>query len=139
MHIKSKELYNEAVDSLIDLYRVNKTQVQSKKTLDFLREFYGNNVLQPVSICLSKNNSCLSISCRKGNRSLIVYIAEDEMSYVLHWYRLQDDLQEHGKIKNNITGVIERLAYWISQGDPINKFSDISEDNEIVIKKEKKS
>lgn len=139
MHILSKSLYNEAVDSLIDLYRANNTQVLSKRTLDFLREFYSNNVMQGVSISLTKNNTCIMIYCKKGNRDLQVFISDMEMCYILTYYNIKQNISEKGKIKNNVNGVIERLSNWISQGDPITKFSDISEDNEIVIEKEKKA
>jgi len=138
MHIRSKELYNEAVDSLIDLYTQYRCQLFSKQALDFLREFYENNVTQPVNISFTKNNSCLTISCRKGNRDLQVLISASDMCYILNLYQSKENIQEKGKIKNNISGVIERLSHWICQGDPITKFGGISEDNEITINKEKK-
>lgn len=139
MHKRCKELYNEAVDNLIDLFKVSNSQNFSKKVLDFLREFYNNGVMEPVNIYYTKNDKELCISCKKGNRDLKVFIGNEEVSYMLNCWQLAENIVESGKIKNNITVVIQRLAYWITQAERLDKFTDISEHNDIEIHKEERA
>lgn len=139
MHKRCKELYNEAVDNLIDLFKVHGSQNFSKKVLDFLREFYNNGVMEPVNIYYTKNGKELCATCKKGNRDIKIYIGDEEISYVLNCVQLYENIVESGKIKHNITVVIQRLADWITKAETLDKFTDISEYNDIEIHKEGKT
>ena len=139
MHKRCKELYNEAVDNLIDMFKVSNSQNFSKKVLDFLREFYNNGVMEPVNIFYVKNGKELCVTCKKGNRDIKVFIGDEELSYILNYWQFSQSIVESGKIKNNITVVIQRLADWITKAETLDKFTDISEYNDIKIRKEEKA
>lgn len=139
MQLYAKRRYNEAIDGLIDMFKEHNTQKFSKKTLDFLREFYNNNVIESVTFSYAKNGTELCIQCKKGNRYLLVYIGDEEISYILKHFSLTESITESGKIKNNINTVIQRLANWINKADTIDKFTDVADYNEVHIKKEEKA
>ena len=136
MQLYAKRRYNEAIDNLIDMFKEHNTQRFSKKTLDFLREFYNNNVIEPVTFSYAKNGTELCIQCKKSSRELKVYIGQEEICYIIKYYSQVESVTESGKIKNNINTVIQRLANCINKADTLDKFTDIADYNPVEIKKE---
>lgn len=105
MHTRSKELLDNAINQLIEVFADKKTNIAlSKKALFLLKSFY-NSSKEPALIT-SKNYNSIQIQFKKAKRELTFFV-----THLGIFYTTNDE--KRGNVKKEI---IPKLAIWLEEG-----------------------